>query len=62
MACKVIARPDETVDALLARFKTKIKKANILAEYKKHDYFLKKSMRRKRKSEEARKLARRKGR
>ena len=58
MACKVIIRPDETVDALLARFKTKVKKANILAEYKKHDYFLKKSLRRKLKSENARKLNR----
>ena len=58
MACKVIARPDETVDTLLARFKTKVKKANILPEYKKHDYFLKKSLRRKLKSENARKLNR----
>ena len=62
MACKVKLRENETTDALLARFKTAVKKAGILPECRKHEYFLKKSLKRKRKSEEARKLARRKGR
>ena len=62
MACKVKLREGETTDALLARFKSLVKKSGILKEYKKHDFFLKKSLKRKRKSEEARKLARRKGR
>ena len=62
MACKVKLREGETTDALLARFKSLVKKSGILKECKKHDFFLKKSLKRKRKSEEARKLARRKGR
>ena len=62
MACKVKLRDNETSDALIARWKSLVKKAGILSEYKKHDYFLKKSLKRKRKSEEAAKLARRKGR
>jgi len=62
LACKVKLRDNETSDALIARFKSLVKKAGILSEYKKHDYFLKKSLKRKRKSEEAAKLARRKGR
>lgn len=62
MACKVKLRADETLDSLMARFKSNVKKANILHDAKKHDFFLKKSLRRKKKSEEARKLARRKGR
>jgi len=62
LACKIKLRENETTDALLARFKTAVKKAGILTECRKHEYFLKKSLKRKRKSEEARKLARRKGR
>ena len=60
MACKVKLREGETTDVLLARFKTLVKKSGILAECRKHEFFLKKSLKRKRKSEEARKLARRK--
>jgi small subunit ribosomal protein S21 len=62
LACKVKLRDNETTDALLARFKSLVKKSNILADVRKHEFFLKKSLKRKRKSEEARKLARRKGR
>ena len=62
MACKVKLRTDETVDSLVARFKSSVKKAGILKDCKKHEFFLKKSLKRKRKSEEARKLARRKSR
>lgn len=62
MACKVKLREGETTDVLLARFKTLVKKSNILADVRKHEFFLKKSLKRKCKSEEARKLARRKGR
>jgi len=62
LACKVNAKPDESLDSLLARWKSLVKKANILPEFKKHDFFVKKSLKRKIKSENARKLARRKGR
>lgn len=58
MACKVKRKENESTDALIARFKTLVKKSNILADVKKHDYFLKKSLKRKRKSELARKLNR----
>ena len=62
MACRVKLRENESTDSLIARFKTTVKKAGILKECKKHDYFLKKSLKRKKKSEEARKLNRKKGR
>jgi small subunit ribosomal protein S21 len=62
LACKVKLREGETTDVLISRFKTLVKKSNILADVRKHEFFLKKSLKRKRKSEEARKLARRKGR
>ncbi len=52
---KVILREGETPDSLIRRFKTAVKKADILAEYRKHDFFLKKSLKRKLKSENARK-------
>jgi small subunit ribosomal protein S21 len=62
LACKVKLREGETTDSLLARFKTQVKKSGILTECRKREFFLKKSLKRKRKSEEARKLARQKGR
>ena len=62
MACKVKLRADETFDSLLARFKSSVKKSNILADVRKHEFFLKKSLKRKKKSEEARKLRKKKSR
>ena len=62
MACTVRLRENETSEDLVRRFKSTVKKSGILQEYKKHEFFLKKSLKRKRKSEEARKLMRKKGR
>ena len=51
---KVVARENESVDDLLRRFKRQVNNENIIEEYKKHDYFLKKSLKRKEKSKRAR--------
>lgn len=48
-----VRKDDETIDDLVARWKRVVKKSNILADYKRHDYFLKKSLKRKAKSEAA---------
>ena len=62
MACIVRRREGETSEDLARRFKSAVKKSGILQECKRHEFFLKKSLRRKLKSEEARKLMRKKGR
>ena len=51
---KVVARENESVDDLLKRFKRQVNNENIIEEYKKHDFFLKKSLKRKEKSKRAR--------
>ena len=51
---KVIAREGEDLDSLIRRFKKAVQKAEILEDVKKHEYFLKKSLRRKQKSKLAR--------
>ncbi len=51
---KVIAREGEDLDSLIRRFKKAVEKAGILEDVKKHEYFLKKSLRRKQKSKLAR--------
>lgn len=45
----------ETSDDLLRRFKKACLKADIIKEWKKHEFFMKKSLRLKKKSEEHRK-------
>ena len=57
---KVVARSGETLDELLRRFKKQVNNSYILQDYKKHDFFLKKSLRRKEKSKLARIKNRRK--
>ena len=47
---KVIAREGEDLDSLIRRFKKLVEKSEILQDVKKHEYFLKKSLRRKQKS------------
>lgn len=47
---KVIAREGEDLDSLIRRFKKLVEKAEILQDVRKHEYFLKKSLRRKQKS------------
>ena len=59
---KVILREREKAENLASRFKTTVKKSGILQECRKREFFLKKSLARKRKSEEARKAMRKKGR
>jgi small subunit ribosomal protein S21 len=55
-------RPNETFESLLKRFKKYVVKNNIIQDYRKHEYFTKPSVRRKLKSEIARKRARKFGR
>lgn len=62
MARVIRLKEGETSDALIRRFKTSVKKSGILKDCKKHEYFLKKGLKRKRKSEEARKALNKKGR
>ena len=59
---KVVLREGETSEDLVSRFKTAVTKSGILQECRKREFFLKKSLARKRKSEEARKEMRKKGR
>lgn len=47
---KVTLREGETFDGLLKRFKTATKKADILIEVRKREFFLKKSLKRKQKA------------
>ena len=55
-------RPNETFESLFKRFKKYVVKNNIIQDYRKHEYFIKPSVRRKLKSEIARKRARKFGR
>ena len=50
---KVTARENESFDNLLQRFKRAVKKSNVLVELKNKEYCLKKSLKRKRKSEQS---------
>ena len=59
---KVVLREGETAEDLIRRFKAAVKKSGILQECRMREFFLKKSLARKRKSEEARKEMRKKGR
>jgi small subunit ribosomal protein S21 len=55
-------RPDETFESLLKRFKKSVIKAGVLQELRKREYYVKPSVKRKLKSEAARKRARKFGR
>ena len=44
-------RPNETFESLLKRFKKYVIKNNILEDYRKHEYYIKPSVRRKLKLE-----------
>lgn len=52
---KIVVKEGETLDIALKRFKRQVNKANTIQDYKKHDFFLKKGLKRKLKSENARK-------
>lgn len=53
MGLKVTLREDETVDNLIRRFKKRYNESGIKEDCKKHEFFLKKSLRRKEKSKKA---------
>ena len=50
---KVTLLENEDINSLLKRFKTAVRRSGILDECKRHEYFLKKSLKRKQKSEMA---------
>lgn len=52
---QINARPNETVEQLLERFKQKVNNSGILSDYKKHERFEKPSVKRKRKQLAAKK-------
>jgi len=51
---KTLVRENETLDEALRRFKRQVNKAGILQESRKREFYLKKGLRRKLKSEMAR--------
>jgi small subunit ribosomal protein S21 len=57
---KVILREDESIESLIKRFKTSVKKSGILDDLKRHKFFTKKSLAKKEKSKLARIKNRRK--
>jgi small subunit ribosomal protein S21 len=52
---EVIVRENESLDSALRRFKRQCAKAGVLAEVRKREHYVKPSVRRKKKSEAARK-------
>ena len=57
---RVVKRQDETVDALLKRFKRQVQRDNILIEIRKREYYLKPGIRKRLKHENALKARRKK--
>lgn len=53
-------RPDETVDSMLRRFKKEMLKSEVLKDLRKHEYYVSPSEKRRIKSAEAQKRARKK--
>ena len=53
----VKARPGETLDSMLRRFKKDVAKSGVLQDIKKHEYYVAPSEKRRIKSEQARKRA-----
>ncbi|MBY0450423.1 MAG: 30S ribosomal protein S21 [Cyanobacteria bacterium] len=56
---EIQVQPGESIESALKRFKKKIQKAGILSEIKRRERYEKPSVRKKRKSEAARKRSRR---
>lgn len=52
---EVEVQPGESIESALKRFKKKIQKAGILSEIKRREHYVKPSVKKKRKSEAARK-------
>ena len=53
-------RPEETVDSVLKRFKKEVLKSEVLKDLRKHEYYVAPSEKRRLKSAEAQKRARKK--
>lgn len=51
---KVVVRDNETLDDALRRFKRSVNKSSVLEEARKREFYLKKTLKRKAKSEAAR--------
>ena len=54
MAIKVVVREGETLDDAMRRWKRNVNKSGVLLETRKHECYLKKGLKRKQKSELAR--------
>ena len=54
------ARPEETMDSMLRRFKKEMLKSEVIKEYRKREYYVSPSEKRRLKSIEAQKRARKK--
>lgn len=54
---QVVARPGESFESLIRRFKRSVERDGILSDLRKHEYYEKPSVRRKKKSIAARKQA-----
>ncbi|MBP5092298.1 MAG: 30S ribosomal protein S21 [Candidatus Enteromonas sp.] len=54
MAIKTVVREGETLDDAMRRFKRSVNKSGVLLETRKHEAYLKKGLKRKQKSELAR--------
>lgn len=54
------ARPEETMDSMLRRFKKEVLKSEVIKEYRKREYYVSPSEKRRLKSIEAQKRARKK--
>lgn len=59
MSGEVRVGKNETLESALRRFKRQIQKAGVLSEARRHEHYEKPSVRRKKKSEAARKKAKR---
>lgn len=58
--CNVIVRPKyvgESIESMMRRFKKKVEKADLMQDMRKHDYYVKPSVKRKLKSKFARQRA-----
>ncbi|MBQ8142139.1 MAG: 30S ribosomal protein S21 [Bacilli bacterium] len=51
---KTVVKDGESLDLAMKRFKRQVTKAGTIQDYRKHDFFLKKGLKRKLKSENAR--------
>lgn len=51
-------RPDETIDSMLKRFKKEVLKSEILKDFRKHEFYIPPSEKRRLKAAEAQKRAR----